>query len=87
MFAGWVDHRTTGMTADVTGRGHGVISIRVGRVRVYLQDRPALDSWLDAFREAEDLADAVYGPVLPPPAYRAQGVAGAPLGLDERVES
>ncbi len=70
MFAGWVDHRTTWMTADVTGRGHGVISIRVGRVLVYLEDRQALNVWLDAFREAEDLADAVYGPVLPPPAYR-----------------
>ena len=70
MFAGWVDHRTTGMTADVTGRGHGVISIRVGRALLCLENRQALDTWLDAFREAEDLADAVYGPVLPPPAYR-----------------
>lgn len=32
------------MTAHVTGRGHGVISIRVGRILLYLEDRQALDS-------------------------------------------
>ena len=58
------------MAADATGRGHGVISIRVGRTLLSPEHRQGLDVWLDAFREAENLADAVYGPVLSPPAYR-----------------
>lgn len=54
----------------LAGPGHGYITIRIGRVLIYLEDRDALDSVLDAARQAETLADKAFGPVLPPPAYR-----------------
>jgi hypothetical protein len=35
----------------------------VGRLLVYLNDRDALDSFLDAWRRAEALADKAFGPL------------------------
>jgi len=37
---------------------------------VYVNDREALDSFLDAWRQAADLADMAFGVVLPAPAYK-----------------
>jgi len=42
VMAGPQDYRVHGGNAQATGRGHGVISIRVGRVLIYLEDREAL---------------------------------------------
>jgi hypothetical protein len=42
------------------GRAH--IAMRVGRVLIYLEDRAALDSFARAFHQAEDLAEATFGP-------------------------
>jgi len=53
----------------LAGPGHGQIAVRVGRLLVYVNDREALDSFLDAWRQAADLADKAFGVVLPPPAY------------------
>ena len=34
---------------------------------VYVSNREALESFLDAWRQAEALADKAFGPELPPP--------------------
>jgi hypothetical protein len=53
----------------LAGPGHGQIAVRVGRLLVYLNDRDALNSFLDAWRDAADLADKAFGVVLPPRPY------------------
>ncbi len=58
------------MTAEATGRGHGHVCPRVGRVLIYLEDRDALRAWRSAIDQAVGLADAAFGPVLPPGAHR-----------------
>jgi hypothetical protein len=45
----------------LAGPGHGQIAVRVGRLLVYVNDREALDSFIDAWRRAEALADKVFG--------------------------
>lgn len=60
--------RAVAPEAGVQGKGH--IAIRIGRVLIYLQDRDALRSLRDAVEEADNFADRVYGPVLPPHSYR-----------------
>ena len=57
----------------LAGPGHGQIAIRLGRILVYINDREALDSLLDAWRQAADLGDRAFGVVLPPPAYKPRG--------------
>ena len=54
----------------LAGPGHGQIAVRVGRLLVYVNDREALDSFLDAWQQAADLGDKAFGPVLPPASYR-----------------
>ena len=54
----------------LAGPGHGQIAVRVGRLLAYVNDREALDSFLDAWRQAADLGDKAFGVVLPPPAYK-----------------
>lgn len=49
----------------LAGPGHGQIAVRVGRVLVYVNDREALESFLDARTQAEGLADKAFGPVPP----------------------
>ena len=54
----------------IAGPGHGHISVRVGRLLVYVNDREALDSFLDAWHRAEALADKAFGatgPISYPP--------------------
>ena len=52
----------------LAGPRHGQIAWRVGRLLVYVNDWDAF--FLDAWREAADLADKAFGVVLPPPAYK-----------------
>jgi hypothetical protein len=66
---GTQDVRVQALTPPA-GPGHGQIAVRVGRVLVYVNDREALNSFLDAWREAAELADKAFGVVLPPPAYK-----------------
>jgi hypothetical protein len=47
---------------------HGQIAVRVGRLLVYVNDREALASFLDAWHQAEALADKAFG--LEPMPYR-----------------
>jgi hypothetical protein len=51
----------------LSGPGQGQIGVRVGRILVYVANREALASFVDAWREAEALADKAFGPELPPP--------------------
>ena len=51
----------------LSGPGKGQIGVRVGRLLVYVANREALASFIDAWRQAEALADKAFGPDLPPP--------------------
>ena len=53
----------------LAGPGHGQIAVRVGRMLIYVKNREALDSFLDAWQQAADLGDKAFGVVLPP-AYK-----------------
>ncbi len=63
------DFRVQALT-PLAGPGHGQIAVRVGRVLVYVNTREALNSWLDAWQQASEVADKAFGVVLPPPAYK-----------------
>src|SRR4051794_27492203 len=67
-FAGTQDVRVQ-VANSIDGANRGVIAVRIGKVLVYVEDRDALASCLDAWREAAESADTAFGPVLPPPAY------------------
>jgi len=51
----------------LSGPGKGQIGVRVGRLLVYVANREALTSFVDAWAQAEALADKAFGPELPPP--------------------
>ena len=53
--------------APLSGPGKGQIGVRVGRLLVYVANKEALQSFLDAWGQAEALADRAFGPELPPP--------------------
>lgn len=53
--------------APLSGPGKGEIGVRVGRLLIYVANREALASFVDAWRQAEALADKAFGPELPPP--------------------
>jgi len=57
------------MTPQASSRGYGHLALRVGRVLVYLEDRDALRAWHAALEQAEVLAQAAFGPELPPARY------------------
>jgi hypothetical protein len=60
----------------LSGPGKGQIGIRVGRLLVYVSNREALQSFLDAWAQAEELADKAFGPELPPPRIGDDEAAG-----------
>ena len=65
--AGPQEYRVYGGNAQATARGHGVISIRVGRVLIYLEDQEALLTRPPApWSEHEDSRRAPSGPRHPP---------------------
>ncbi len=66
---GTQDFRVQAVTA-LAGPGQGQIAVRIGRLLVYVNDREALNSFLNAWQQAADLADKAFGVVLPPPAYK-----------------
>ena len=65
VMAGPQDYRVTAANAQVTGQGHGVITIRVGRLLVYVEDRQALLAWQRALQRASEMEDAAFGPEMP----------------------
>ena len=65
MVTGIQDIRVEAAT-PLAGPGHGQIAVRVGRLLVYVNDREALDSFLDAWHRAADLADKAFGPEVQP---------------------
>ena len=71
------------------GPGHGQIAIRLARVLIYLNDREALDSLLDASLRASEFGDEAFGIALRPrrtsasrPGQRTSELCRAPA--DER---
>lgn len=64
---GYQDLRVAAATSVATDTGHGVISVRVGQVLIYLEDRPAMYSWVAAIQRAIELQDGAYGPEMLPP--------------------
>ena len=63
---GYQDLRVTGQSAQASGRGHGVVTVRVGLVLLELHDREAMYSWVAAIQRAIEVQDAAFGPELPP---------------------
>ena len=51
----------------LSGPGKGQIGVRVGRLLVYVANREALASFVDAWGQAAGLADEAFGPVMPLP--------------------
>lgn len=51
----------------LSGPGQGQIGIRVGRLLVYVANREALGSFLEAWGKAGALADKAFGPEMPLP--------------------
>jgi hypothetical protein len=64
MVTGLQDIRVEAAT-PLAGPGHGQIAVRVGRLLIYVNDRDALDSFLDAWTRAQELADKAFGPIMP----------------------
>ncbi len=71
------DIRVTAMTAEATGWGYGHVCLRVGRVLIYLEDHDALRAWRSAVDQAVGLADAAFGPELPPARYERGPLRGS----------
>jgi hypothetical protein len=51
----------------LSGPGNGQIGIRVGRPLIYVANREALGSFLQAWGQARALADKAFGPEMPMP--------------------
>ncbi len=71
VLAGTQDTHVQGAT-PIAGPGRGYITVRVGRVLTYVEDRDALDCTYSAWKKAHDLADKVFGR-RPEPADRLRG--------------
>lgn len=63
---GFQELRVTAQGPQATGTGRGFISVRVGQVLLYLEDRDAMHSWVAAIQRAIELQDNAYGVELPP---------------------
>jgi hypothetical protein len=59
----------------LSGPGKGQIGVRVGRLLVYVANREALGSFLEAWGKAGALADEAFGPVMPSPRVGASASA------------
>jgi hypothetical protein len=55
--------RVQGVTAVASCTGKEHLSVMIGRVLLYLEDRAALDALTDAIQRANALAAGVFGPV------------------------
>lgn len=61
MVTGMQDITVCAATPLAGPANHGQIAVRVGRLLVYVNDREALASFLDAWQQAEALADKAFG--------------------------
>ncbi|WP_020578935.1 hypothetical protein [Actinopolymorpha alba] len=55
------DSRVQAVTADASPTGEPYVSVRVGRVLLYLEDRAALNAFAKAFDRARGYAEAAFG--------------------------
>lgn len=55
------------LIVPLSGPGQGQIGVRVGRLLVYVSNREAFGSFLDAWGRAGALADEAFGPEMPLP--------------------
>jgi hypothetical protein len=58
--AGYQERKVCGYTGQMASSGQPYIAVRVGRVLIYLEDREALTSFIQAFDRAQDLVDRVF---------------------------
>ena len=58
--AGYQRRTVRGYTKQMSSNGHPYIAVRVGRVLIYIEDREALTSFIEAFDRAHDLVDRVF---------------------------
>ena len=47
----------------LSGPHQGQVAVRVGRILVYVANKEALESFVDAWTQAERLADEAFGPL------------------------
>jgi hypothetical protein len=71
VMAGNQDIRVLAVSGAASGTGKGHIAVRVGRILVYLEDRDALAAFRDAWKRADGLAEAAFGPLWPTAASEA----------------
>ena len=62
-FAGLQELSVTGVAGNASSIHKPYVSIRVGRILIYVENREALVTWTEALRRALDLADGVFGPI------------------------
>jgi hypothetical protein len=65
--AGDQDVNVLAVAACNSGNGIGYIAVRVGRILIYVHDRDSLNSFRDAWKRAEALADNAFGPLFATP--------------------
>jgi hypothetical protein len=54
------DCKVMGYTAATARSGQPYISVRVGQVLIYIEDRASLASFIDAFSQAHRLAERIF---------------------------
>ena len=64
---GVFDWRVQGVTGAAARKGQAHIALRYGRVLLYLEDRAALETLVDAVEAAYELREEVFGPEQAPP--------------------
>jgi hypothetical protein len=57
---GTQERKVMGYTAATARSGQPYISVRVGQVLIYIEDRAALASFIDAFSQAHRMAERVF---------------------------
>jgi hypothetical protein len=65
MCRGELDWRVQGVTGAAARRGPAHIALRFGRVLLYLEDRAALETLVDAVEAAYELREEVFGCAKP----------------------
>ena len=63
---GALDWRVQGVTGAAARKGQAHIALRYGRVLLYLEDREALETLVDALEAACELREQVFGTEDPP---------------------
>jgi hypothetical protein len=59
------DIKVLAVSACASGNGVPHLAVRVGRILIYVEDREALNAFVDAWNRADAVADRAFGPLFP----------------------